>query len=329
MSRISVSLCRRGLVVALALLASLACPAAGAEDDASTRALFSKVDAAVTCLNALSDTIYESRERYFGWAGRSGPTGRERIIYGLHSMDNPSDCREALDIANDVAPHHPEIEAASRVYVNAVTNLYPVVGEAERYYDQGGYKDDHMVRGKALHPLLVAGFDDFVAADQKLRQLIHPVNDARMLEDLAALETREGRSLHYHLAALMVDARQLVVAMTGGRDVGKITAAFAQYETTLTALTAQAGRNDGDAVDGLLLSYARSFLASSRIFMRRIRDHIPYNMAERVQLNDTDPRSHRMVEGSPANLAGFYNEMVSRKNQNRVSPIVHWIPVTP
>ncbi|MCL2716851.1 MAG: YiiG family protein [Alphaproteobacteria bacterium] len=316
----------RSLAVALAVLATLACPAAGAEDGAAGRALLSKVDAAVTCLNALSEQIYASRGRYFSWASRSGPTGRERIIYGLHSIDNPSDCREALEIANDVAPHHPEIEAAGRIYVNTVTNLYPVVGEAERYYDQDSYKDDHMVRGKALHPLLVAGFDDFVVADQNLRQLIEPVNDARGLQDLAAIETKEGRNLHYHLAALLVDARQMVVAMTGHRDAERITAAIAQYETTLTAL---APHEDEEGMDPMLLSNARSFLASSRTFMRRIRDHIPYDIAERAILSDPDPGSHWMVEGSPENLARLYNELVDTRNEHTASPILHWIPVTP
>ena len=45
--------------------------------------LTEKMNAYVGCINRLSERSYESRKRYFSWAAPSGPTGRERIIYGL------------------------------------------------------------------------------------------------------------------------------------------------------------------------------------------------------------------------------------------------------
>jgi hypothetical protein len=41
-----------------------------------------KMNAYVECVNRLSERAHDSRKRYFSWAAQSGPTGRERIIYG-------------------------------------------------------------------------------------------------------------------------------------------------------------------------------------------------------------------------------------------------------
>ena len=45
--------------------------------------LTEKMNAYVGCINRLSERSYQSRARYFEWAAKTGPTGKERIIYGL------------------------------------------------------------------------------------------------------------------------------------------------------------------------------------------------------------------------------------------------------
>ena len=45
-----------------------------------------KINAYVGCINRLSERSYESRKRYFSWAAQSGPTGKERIIYGTYTI---------------------------------------------------------------------------------------------------------------------------------------------------------------------------------------------------------------------------------------------------
>jgi len=299
--------------------------------DASQRALFSKIDASVICLNTLSERIYQSRDLYFSWAARSGPTGRESNIYGLYTFDNPADCREAVEMANDVAPHHPQLEDAASAYVNVVTKLYPLVKEAETYYANKNYQDDHMVRGRALHPPLLAAFDEFFAADQKLRDLIDPANDSRAHQRLAAIEKQAGRTLSYEVAALLFDARTLVNAIAAAPDTARLAAALSQYETSLTTVSTldEAARNNGGrGIASTMLNDARDLLANAKIFMRRARDKTPYSAPDQMILRDFH-LSGWMVKGSLPNLARSYNRMIDATNSGTISPTLKWIPLAP
>ena len=50
-----------------------------------------------------------------------------------------------------------------------------------------------MAKGRALHPLHVAAWDDFENADKTLRSNVEAINDKRALEKLAAIEQSEGK----------------------------------------------------------------------------------------------------------------------------------------
>ncbi|MCL2716194.1 MAG: YiiG family protein [Alphaproteobacteria bacterium] len=274
--------------------------AAQKPEDAGQRALFSKVDAYVRCLNSLSPEIHHSRTRYFIWAARSGPTGAERNIDGVVAIDNPSDCREAVGTVNDVTPHDPELEATASAYVAAITKLHPLLREAGSYEHDKSYKDDNMAKGRALHPPLQAAFDEFFAADQKLRDLVDPVIDDHARQDLTALENRDGRTLRFEVNALMVDARALVSAIRTAPDTDRITAALSQYETALAAVTAldeAAHNNDVTGVDQVVLNDAKSLGSNAKFFLRRLRDKIPYTGSEQVLLNTPDGRGGLYGQG--------------------------------
>ncbi|MGN1286050.1 MAG: DUF3829 domain-containing protein, partial [Bradyrhizobium sp.] len=131
--------------------------------------LTQKMNAYVGCINRLSARSYESRDRYFSWAAKSGPTGKERIIYGTYTIYDTSDCKTNVAAANAADPHDAGLEAAANAYVAAVTTLEPLLKEADDYYSQENYKDDKMAKGKALHPRLVAAWDAFASADKALR----------------------------------------------------------------------------------------------------------------------------------------------------------------
>jgi len=234
-------------------------------------------------------------------------------------------------MVNDVAPHHPQFEDAARAYVSVVTRLYPLVKEAHTYYRDGNYKDDNMDRGRALHPLLVAAFDDFFAADQKLRDLVEPVNDNRAQQNLAYLESRAGRNLSYERAALLVDAKTLVNALRGAPDMPRLTAALSQYETSLTTVSTlkEAARNNGgNALYSLALSDAGTLLSNAKVFMRRLRDKTPYDTGDRFLLRHFNSGAW-MVEGSLPNLALSYNSMLDTTNRETTSPSLKWIPLDP
>src|SRR5262245_35463650 len=215
-------------VLAAALLTTFAADRASAQQKSS---LTEKLNAYVGCINRLSERSYDSRSRYFSWAAKTGPTGKERIIYGTYTIYDTSDCKKNVEKANALEPHDAELEAAASAYAEAVGKLEPLLKEADDYYSQENYKDDRMAKGKALHPRLIAAWDAFASADRKLRDGVEAIDDKRSLEKLAAIEKDEGRKARYHLEALMIKAKRVVRAHdTDKPDLAAITQALNEYE---------------------------------------------------------------------------------------------------
>jgi hypothetical protein len=275
--------------------------------------LTEKLNAYVGCINRLSERSYESRTRYFSWAAKSGPTGKERIIYGTYTIYDTSDCKKAVEKANALEPRDAALEAAASAYVDAVTKLEPLLKEADDYYSQENYKDDKMAKGKALHPRLVAAWDAFASADKALRAGVEVINDKRAAERLAALEASEGRKARYHIEALMIHAKRVLRAEdTEKPDVAAITKAINDYEAIVKATEQISGADGGPKIGSFFISNAKSFLTTAKQLMRRIRDHVPYSAGDRMMLSGG---GGWMVEGSPPRLLRDYNELVEAYNR--------------
>jgi len=150
---------------------------------AQAPSLTEKLNAYVECINQLSERSYQSRERYFSWAAKSWPTGKERIIYGTYTIYDTSDCRKNVEKANALEPRDAELGTSASAYADAVSKLEPLLKEADDYYDQENY--NKMAKGKALHPRLVAAWDAFASADKNLRSGL----------DTAGRDRAEGRQL--------------------------------------------------------------------------------------------------------------------------------------
>lgn len=272
-----------------------------------------KMNAYVGCINRLSERAYDSRKRYFSWAAQSGPTGRERIIYGTYTIYDTSGCRKNVEKANAMEPRDAMLEAAAADYADAVSKLEPLLKEADDYYSAQNYKDDGMAKGRALHPRLVAAWDAFAIADQKLRDAVEVVNDRRALEKLAAIEHSEGRKAHYYVEALMIQAKRVLRAQeTAAPDLTTITQALNDYEQAIKGAE-QASAAGGDAkIGSFFMSNAKSYLVTGKQLMRRTRDRVPYSSGERMTIN---AGSGWMVEGSPQRLLRDYNQLVDAYNR--------------
>jgi hypothetical protein len=295
---------------AAVLLAPLAADKAAAQ----TPPAVEKMNAYVGCINRLSARSYDSRARYFSWADKSGPTGRERIIYGTYTIYDTSDCKKNVEKANALEPRDPALEAAATAYAEAVSRLEPLLKEADDYYTQQDYKDDKMAKGKALHPRLVAAWDAFASADQKLRSGVDAINDKRALEKLATIEQSEGRKARYHVEALMIQAKRVLRAEDGGKpDVAEITQALTDYESTVKGAEQFSGSGSDGKIGSMFVSNAKSFLVTAKALMRRIRDYVPYSSGDKMMLSNAG--AGWMVEGSPPRLMHDYNQLVDAYNR--------------
>jgi hypothetical protein len=300
----------RAFVIACAALAAplLADPAAAQAPSPNE-----KLNAYVGCINRLSERAYDSRARYFSWVSKNGPTGRERIIYGLYTIYDTSDCRKNVSKANELEPRDATLEAAASAYADAVEKLEPLLQEADDYYSQQDYKDDKMAKGRALHPRLIAAWEAFASADKALRGGVEAINDRRAVEKLAEIERSEGRKARYHVEALMIQAKRVLRAQNAEKpDLAEITQAVSDYESAVKLTEQAAGADDGAKIGSMFVGNAKSFLTTAKQLMRRIRDKVPYSQGDRMMLSGG---GGWMVEGSPPRLMRDYNQLVDAYNR--------------
>ncbi|MEN3349140.1 MAG: hypothetical protein V7632_2775 [Bradyrhizobium sp.] len=311
---------RRTAFLALATITLALGPAAAQQDRPASPAnpaaaqLTQKLNAYVGCINRLSARSFESRERYFSWVGKNGPTGKERIVYGTYTIYDTADCKKDVASANAMEPHDAELEAAANAYVTAVTALEPLLKEADDYYSQENYKDDKMARGKAMHPRLVAAWDAFAGADKALRAGVEAINDKRAAEQLAAIEASEGRKSRYYVEALMIQAKRLLRAQQADKpDLDAITRALSDYEVTVKAAEEASGKDGDVKLGSFFMGSAKSFLTTAKQLMRRVRDKVPYSSGDKMMMSNAG--AGWMVEGSPARLMRDYNQLVDGYNR--------------
>ncbi len=302
-------------VLALAVgLGVLLVPPAARSSVAEVPALTAKVNAAIECINRLSERSHLSRHRYFSWVSKNGPTGKERIIYGTYTIYDTSDCRKKVEKANALAPHEPEFEALASAYVEAVTALEPLLKEADDYYSQENYKDDRMAKGKALHPRLIAAWDTFAKADKKLRIDLDVLQDRDAARRLVEIERTEGIKDRYHIEAVMISAKRLLRATEASpTNLAAITETLSGYEAIVKATEDYAAANKGAKIGSSFINDAKSFLTTSKQLMRRIRDKTPYSQGEKMILNTGS--GGWMIEGSPARLTRDYNQLIGSYNR--------------
>ncbi len=302
----------RALVLAMGAAALLVLTGAGPAR-AQADSLNEKINAYIGCINRLSERSYDSRRRYFSWAAQSGPTGKERIIYGLYTIYDTTDCKRNVEKANALEPRDAALETSASNYAEAVGILEGLLKEADDYYTQENYKDDKMAKGRAMHPRLLAAWDAFAAADQKLRTGIDELQDAMTAQRIVEIERTEGIKDRYHVEAVMLSAKRLMRVQSAAKsDIVAITKALEDYEEILKATDAYAEANKDSKIGSSFVSSAKSFLTTAKQLMRRVRDKVPYSQGDKMML---DAGGGWMVEGTPARLSRDYNQLVGSYNR--------------
>jgi hypothetical protein len=122
---------------------------------------------------------------------------------------------------------------------------------------------------------------------------------------------KEGRKARYHVEMLMIQAKGLARALQADKpDLAAIAPALSDVEGTVKALEAVPA--DDGKLGSFFLGSAKTFLASAKQLMRRIRDKTPYSTGDRMMLN---AGSGWMIEGSPPRLLRDYNALIEAYNR--------------
>ncbi len=290
----------------------------GLSDPAS---LSAKLEPYIDCINRHSERASSSHARYLSWIKKpsKGPTGRERIIYGLYTLYDPADCVAAVAASAGIEPANAELEAAGASYGQALVALYEITNEANTYYELEDYRDDKMKRGKSMHPALMVAFTQFENADQVMRTVVAAQNDQLQLAILQRLEQDQGRGLPFLIQNLSIHAKFLVRAgnVSQLKDINpeEYQPALEGYEGAFRELQNFAKANpevtDEIILFSLLEMTSLEYLKSGKKLWRYHRDKHRWSSGERMFINDG---SGDMVEGHPSRLVRDYNNLIQRLN---------------
>lgn len=203
--------------------------------EADMNGYVAKSNAVVGLLNT-SLRASESWRRYLSWVNPNrGPTGKERIIYGLYSVGESS-ARDAIAKARESAgaePAIPALDGATKSLASAFETLVPILNEAEAYYERKDYLSDGMKGGQALHARLVPAAQAFLDARAKTEMLQEQFKELLDTTRLASLEKTEGKSPRWHLQNTMMKAKKAVDLMPTsprrGTDLKAFDAALASF----------------------------------------------------------------------------------------------------
>lgn len=198
-----------GLLVLVAGSGVVLTRSASAED---VQAALQKANAYIEIAKATERAV-ESWERYQSWVNmKAGPTGKERYIsYGMYELHSYvggllNEARAAVG----AEPGVPKLDAAMTRYIDAYEALAPVMNQASWYYERRGYEIDKAAEGQALHKRMVPLATAFLAErDAMMPELRAFVRDVER-QELAAIETREGRSAAWQIGQVMHAADRVI-----------------------------------------------------------------------------------------------------------------------
>lgn len=295
--------------------------AAPAKSRAAEEGLDQKLSIYIDCYNSLDERVHSTIARYASWVKdmNAGPTGKERVVYGLYQISPEqkiTECRTKFGSAAGTSPSHP-LDVAAKEYMDALSKLHGVVAEAYPYYDRKDYQDDHFAKAKELHPRLRDAMAAFKASSTKLSDAIEVENDKRLDAQMQQLEKEEGRKLPYLHMATMHEAKQLLRLITKDSfSVEEASAKLAAYEKIADEVQAaiKAAPQQGPSAFKLsrFTEATEGFRKAAKERVRRVRDQVPYSTGDRMLSNGG---SDWMVEGSPGKVLKIYNELVERSNQ--------------
>lgn len=288
--------------------------AAAANDEALSRKLGKYID----CYNRLTSNVFRSWKRYASWVDeKTGPTGKERNVYGLYELNSVELCEKEIAAGNAAAPSLPELHAEADAYKTALVELAAKVNEASRYYTGGDYKDDQWAKAKTMHAPLIAAFEKFKTANTAFDRRIGQLNDEIALRQLAELEKDPNSRFEALSRRAMHEAKGLLTFV----EIENIDELSAEpYSARLEALDkavtglrthAEGNKDEAAKVRGLdpLLGELQEYLTAAKELQRRKRENKDF-----AKENPPGGNFNR-VDGHPAQIIEKYNDLVGASNR--------------
>jgi hypothetical protein len=289
-------------------------PAAPPVDDAYI-AVGKKLNAAIGCINSVSRDIYNSSTGYFTKIDKTKGPDDKMTVWIARFQDQNGEI-EKLEAAMALTPATAELDAAMKSYALATKELGPLINEANDYYEKKANQDDKAVKGKELHPKLVAGFDKFGVAAKALADIVTKTNRQRKEAGLAKMAADPAAAGEYLFAKGLLVAEDIVNLSDvpfAKLDLAALTAKSDELEKSFAAIFAYAAAKTKPEIDGIssVESNMRDFVKSTVALVRRKKSDKAF---EKYELDQVGLGHGDQVEGSSWEVIGKYNNLVNSAN---------------
>lgn len=282
-------------------------------DDGSEENITAKANLYITtCSNKYTNSVLNSYRRYTSWISdrKTGPTGKERNVYGLYRISGDgSDCEKAVGEAAAMRPSMPDVEQAATNYVEALKDTITKVNSLYSYYDQNDYKDDNFQKGKAEHAALMEVFEKFDSVSMDFSTEVDKLEDEVAKRDLERFRNDPDKKLNFAVTDMNIRAKKALayVNRTKYEDLSTETMQTNIDELEEALESVKNSQGDKPMLISSYLSSAENFIKELKELMRRVRDKTPYTDMERRWLGTA---FGWMVKGSQDKVVHEYNSFI-------------------
>ena len=287
------------------------------EDDADA-SLGGKLNNYVYCINHTSTSVGRASDRYYTWVDRdTGPTGKERNVYGTHDIHNVDTCKGKLEQAKKGKPELKDLEKAADEWLEALDEVEPINKDVVAYYKGKDYKDDGFKKGKELHEKYAKALDKFFEVDKVFRNAFRAKREELDKSEMARME-RQGLDVALAHMKFLKQANELVEIAFHEMDTideGKLKAELADTQDKYDEMLKQAAKNKRQVASSWssFASAAENYVNAAKALHRRRRDNKPLTPQE-LQRYRIRPGG---VEGTPDHVHEMFNRMIQASNNLR------------
>jgi hypothetical protein len=134
-------------------------------------------------------------------------------------------CASELEKISGTSPKVADLDTIGPDYAATLRKLTPLMNQADLYYQQNDYKDDHMARGNQLDAQLSPLLDHLRELSHGMRAGVARENNILRKHELDAIEARDGKNLEWHTMNFMIQSRVTYNKMKELAADGKLDAA--------------------------------------------------------------------------------------------------------
>lgn len=305
----------RLIIIALALFACRKpkqLPPALYGDTAENQALMHKLDGYLKCHADHSERVFRIADIYRRQFEHTPPTATSAVA--LTPPKDPLDCLAAIELAKQLPPTIPALDAAGSAYASALLEIYRLTSS----YDAQ--------QAAALHPRLLGAFAAFDTAQAALFDQLYELNRGVHVAQHAQRLQKEGRTLAVVTdAALLAGEAVARYASAPSQDLDRLDAqklatSVAELEVVLEEVAVhdelapleseQPEANKAFEGYMTLLERGRKLATTARALVARARNKVAYSASEQLMI---DAGNEAEVVGTPAAVAHAYNRFVEAR----------------